>query len=339
MTQVRNVSKGARGADVFAIQAALNYHIRKAGPQLETDGIFGRRTDERLRIFQKFNRLVPDGIVGPLTRRMLFRFGTSQIDLQSSALDVERRGSPARPLAFTGAGTPGGDQNTETRRTILLPKDVFAFPKLPVFDFPHFSIPASPVLIVPPVIIPPDPPGPRVERKPPVIVAPVKLEWDFSPFQKPDDDIDPRKDADINFDQKFKFVLHYPIPNPGADPANKIDPNKDPKDEEKEQTEFSLESGQQPGGRWRFKAGAETTIKSFKVIGPLQLEIYSKAELTLPTGKTEITGGSRLSFKPFDALEITAGPSVKMEVDPRAATVKVSPDLGGAGSLDLQLNF
>jgi peptidoglycan hydrolase-like protein with peptidoglycan-binding domain len=331
MTEVRNVSRGARGADVCAIQAALNYHIRKAGPKLETDGIFGPRTDERLRIFQKFNRLVPDGIVGPLTRRMLFRFGTSQIDLLSSALDLERRGLPG-PLAFTGGGTADGDQNTETRRTILLPKDIAAFPKLPVFDFPHFSIPASPVLIVPPVVVPADP---KVERKPPVIVTPVALEWDFSLFQKPDD----AKDADINFDQNFKFVLHYPIPNPGADPDKKIDPNKDPKDEEKEQTEFSFESGQQPGGRWRFKASAETKVKSFKVIGPLQLEIYTKAELTLPTGKTEITGGSRLSFKPFDALEITAGPSVKMEVDPQAATVKVSPDLGGAGSLDLQLKF
>jgi hypothetical protein len=36
-------------------------------------------------------------------------------------------------------------------------------------------------------------------------------------------------------------------------------------------------------------------------------------------------------------LEIKAGPSIKMEVDPRAATVKFSPDLGSSGSLDLKL--
>jgi hypothetical protein len=218
-------------------------------------------------------------------------------------------------------------QAAETRRTIILPKDFPVFPKLPLFDFPPFSIPQSPVLIVPPVILPPEP---GVKTKPPVVVFPLKLEWDFSPFQEPDD---------VGFDQKFKFVLHYPVPNPGADPKRTFDPNKDPEDEEAERTEFSFESGQQPNGRWQFKAGAETKFASFRVVGPLQLEIYNKAELTLRTGKAEFSAGGNLSFKAFDVLEIKAGPSIKMEVDPRAATVKFSPDLGGSGSLDLKLVF
>src|ERR1700741_1416175 len=89
-----------------------------------------------------------------------------------------------------------------------------------------------------------------------------------------------------------------------------------------------FESGQQPNGRWQFKTGAETKIASFRVIGPLQREIYNKAELTLPTGKAEISAGGNLSFQAFDVLEIKAEPSIKMEVDPRAATVKFSPDFG-----------
>jgi hypothetical protein len=62
MTKIRNVAKGAKGADVYAIQSALNYHIRHAGRLLTRDGIFGQRTDERLRIFQRLNRLVSDGV-------------------------------------------------------------------------------------------------------------------------------------------------------------------------------------------------------------------------------------------------------------------------------------
>jgi len=324
MDKIRDVSSGMKGADVYAVQAALNYHIRCAGPPLALDGIFGPKTDGRLRKFQKLNTLKADGIVGPRTRRMLFRFATANVDLDCTATQP---GEALKP----------DQEGTQTRRTIIFPKEygTFQFPNL---NFPHYSLPPSPYIILPPVGPPPTP-DPQVKEKPPVVIFPLKLEWDFSLFQKPDDDIDPKRDADINFDQKFKFILHYPIPNPGADPKRRLDPNKNAEDAEAARTEFSFESGQQPSGRWRFKAGAETKIASFKLIGPLQLEIFSKAEFTLPTGKMEFSGGGNLSFSVGRVLEIKAGPLMKLEVDPRVGTIKASPDLAGAGSLKLNVFF
>lgn len=59
--------RGARGADVAALQAAL----AGSGYTLRADGIFGPRTEAVVRRFQKDAGLSVDGIVGPATRTAL----------------------------------------------------------------------------------------------------------------------------------------------------------------------------------------------------------------------------------------------------------------------------
>lgn len=60
----KNIKKGARGNDVRWLQ----YELNRRGYHLVCDGIFGAKTDEAVRAFQADNGLVPDGIVGVLTR-------------------------------------------------------------------------------------------------------------------------------------------------------------------------------------------------------------------------------------------------------------------------------
>ena len=65
------------GQDVADLQAALNYHLRPPRPPhtppgpdrppLKVDGVFGAKTDARLREFQRLNRLTVDGKAGPIT--------------------------------------------------------------------------------------------------------------------------------------------------------------------------------------------------------------------------------------------------------------------------------
>lgn len=55
------------GADVVALQGALNLSPPCLPPLLITDGIFGAKTLTRVKAFQRNKSLVADGIVGPLT--------------------------------------------------------------------------------------------------------------------------------------------------------------------------------------------------------------------------------------------------------------------------------
>jgi peptidoglycan hydrolase-like protein with peptidoglycan-binding domain len=64
----RNLSQGSTGNDVRWLQFSLNA-VNNAG--LTVDGIFGARTAEAVRNFQRQNGLAADGIVGPLTRNAL----------------------------------------------------------------------------------------------------------------------------------------------------------------------------------------------------------------------------------------------------------------------------
>jgi hypothetical protein len=65
------LSFGTQSADVGVVQLGLNRVLPKLTP-LKVDGIFGPRTDERVRGFQSTRQLKPDGIVGPLTLNGLF---------------------------------------------------------------------------------------------------------------------------------------------------------------------------------------------------------------------------------------------------------------------------
>jgi len=59
------LKKGAAGAPVVALQAALNKNGAK--PKLKEDGVFGSGTVEALKAFQKKNKLKVDGVAGPET--------------------------------------------------------------------------------------------------------------------------------------------------------------------------------------------------------------------------------------------------------------------------------
>ncbi|GHV19795.1 hypothetical protein FACS18949_15210 [Clostridia bacterium] len=61
----RQLSKGASGDDVKALQTALNNH--GATPKLSVDGSFGSATDAAVRAFQKAHGLAVDGYVGAKT--------------------------------------------------------------------------------------------------------------------------------------------------------------------------------------------------------------------------------------------------------------------------------
>ena len=65
----KNLKKGSKGNDVRWLQ----YELNSRGYHLVCDGIFGAKTDEMTRAFQADMGLVPDGIVGPLTRSKLVK--------------------------------------------------------------------------------------------------------------------------------------------------------------------------------------------------------------------------------------------------------------------------
>ena len=53
------------------MQLALNAHPPTMLPPLKVDGVFGAKTEARMREFQRNNGLVPYGVVGNLTRAAL----------------------------------------------------------------------------------------------------------------------------------------------------------------------------------------------------------------------------------------------------------------------------
>ena len=57
---------GSRGTSVSTLQAALNTALQPSH-NLETDGIFGRRTEQAVRAFQQRRALGVDGVVGSKT--------------------------------------------------------------------------------------------------------------------------------------------------------------------------------------------------------------------------------------------------------------------------------
>jgi peptidoglycan hydrolase-like protein with peptidoglycan-binding domain len=61
--------RGSKGPAVAAAQRDLN--ALGATPQLDTDSSFGSRTEAAVKFFQLAHRLVPDGILGPVTATML----------------------------------------------------------------------------------------------------------------------------------------------------------------------------------------------------------------------------------------------------------------------------
>ncbi|MCP4419355.1 MAG: peptidoglycan-binding protein [Chloroflexi bacterium] len=67
----RILKQGMYGNGIDIVQHALNNESPSTLPPLVVDGIFGPKTDARVREFQRNRRLNPDGVVGPDTRNAL----------------------------------------------------------------------------------------------------------------------------------------------------------------------------------------------------------------------------------------------------------------------------
>jgi peptidoglycan hydrolase-like protein with peptidoglycan-binding domain len=67
----RALRKGSTGMDVAHVQNLLNRALPLPPPPLWVDGIFGAKTDRKVREFQMKNRLAVDGVVGPQTKAAL----------------------------------------------------------------------------------------------------------------------------------------------------------------------------------------------------------------------------------------------------------------------------
>lgn len=82
---------GARGDNVTQLQRDLT----RLGYPLEDDGIFGRKTDEAVKKFQRDHGLEPDGIVGPKTRAAIDRANTP---VPTAKLEQGAKGQQVREL-------------------------------------------------------------------------------------------------------------------------------------------------------------------------------------------------------------------------------------------------
>src|SRR5436190_139102 len=96
----------ARSADVAALQVALYARGLYAG---DVDGLPGPATAGAVRAFQRRERLAPDGIAGPRTRRALGRHGRHPYG--SRTLRIGRVGWDVAALQFRleEHGFPSGD--------------------------------------------------------------------------------------------------------------------------------------------------------------------------------------------------------------------------------------
>ncbi len=65
---MRTLRRGSKGRDVQELQVLLKKLGYDPGP---TDGVFGQRTEQAVIRFQKDNGLVQDGVIGPVTWRVL----------------------------------------------------------------------------------------------------------------------------------------------------------------------------------------------------------------------------------------------------------------------------
>jgi peptidoglycan hydrolase-like protein with peptidoglycan-binding domain len=124
----RTLSFGASGIEVIVLQATLNSKPPTSLAPLSVDGIFGPRTQARVREFQKNSSIETDGIVGPLTwgRLLAGRPGPNLPRLYCD--NINRRHLASAEIAATGV------------RSDFAPGIVLAgFPRLP-------SLPSLPTL-------------------------------------------------------------------------------------------------------------------------------------------------------------------------------------------------
>jgi hypothetical protein len=89
--------RGSRGTGVSELQAALNFHVRRPAIPLVPDGIFGPKTEARLREFQAKANIQVDGIAGNETFRRLYQVADGAIEaVVSRSGGTEAAGGSAR---------------------------------------------------------------------------------------------------------------------------------------------------------------------------------------------------------------------------------------------------
>ena len=149
---LRNLSWGCRGPDVLAVQKALNVRKLAKDPKVDEIGIFGPATDAAVRRFQERNRLVPDGIVGQLTRAALFPLATVTVQ----AVGMRLRMPSLFPGTPPGAGTRAGFGDPPPGPG---PGPLTLPPLTPVFGFQPISYPGLAQPLATPTLTPPVVPG------------------------------------------------------------------------------------------------------------------------------------------------------------------------------------
>lgn len=135
---------GSQGPETRTLQHLLNLIPNTLLPRLIEDGLFGRKTLERVREFQKNAKLVVDGVVGPQSWGMLDELTRFLLPL---------------PPGTMPPGTLGAWRNEPFRETVIKIALAEALPVSKVTDF----IPLPPV---PPAVFEPGPVGPPPTRRP-----------------------------------------------------------------------------------------------------------------------------------------------------------------------------
>jgi hypothetical protein len=102
--------RGSVGNAVAVVQYALN-GVTSFMPKLKCDGLFGPKTEERVRQHQSRQRLQPDGVVGPLTLDSLFEIVTLTCKTRFKQYADTRNGAAPTGLRvnppLNGASAPG----------------------------------------------------------------------------------------------------------------------------------------------------------------------------------------------------------------------------------------
>jgi peptidoglycan hydrolase-like protein with peptidoglycan-binding domain len=106
---IRDLERGMSGPDVKAIQDALNVQPGLKSPRVDARGVFGPKTDAKVREFQTLRHLKVDGIVGKNTRLALFPVGVATatiVGVRRSRPGLHRQPQERYPSLLPGKLTP-----------------------------------------------------------------------------------------------------------------------------------------------------------------------------------------------------------------------------------------
>ena len=105
----RTLRRSMNGEDVRLLHAVLNFHLPPPSDQLPTTGAgasdFGPRTEEKMKEFQKINRIdidtptFKDGVVGPNTRAVLESWCKGRIEARARSNRTTKAAAAAEAAA------------------------------------------------------------------------------------------------------------------------------------------------------------------------------------------------------------------------------------------------